>query len=111
MDGEKIGSKYFYIEDPGVSKTETDRPYIELQSLKLYEGPFEDVSQEERNYVKTFNGEETRYIYAELVLDNKSVQAHWQCELFVKFLNESRELKGQVTRLVPVRREIGRAHV
>lgn len=58
----KIGSKYFYIEDPGVSKTETDRPYIELQSLKLYEGPFEDVSQEERNYVKTFNGEETRYI-------------------------------------------------
>ncbi|MBK6861568.1 MAG: AAA family ATPase [Saprospiraceae bacterium] len=105
MDGEKIGSKYFYIEDPGVSKTETDRPYIELQSLKLYEGPFEDVSQEERNYVKTFNGEETRYIYAELVLDNKSVQAHWQCELFVKFLNESRELKGQVTRLVPVRRE------
>lgn len=105
MDGEKVGSKYFYIEDPGISKSDSQKPYVELQSLKLYEGPFEDVAQEERRFVKTFHGEETRYVYAELVLNNKCVQAHWQCEVFVKFLNEARELKGQVTRLVPVRKE------
>ncbi|HEX5625725.1 MAG TPA: AAA family ATPase, partial [Saprospiraceae bacterium] len=105
MDGEKIGSKYFYIEDPGTSRADSPDPYLQLQSLKLYEGPFEDVQPEDRRYVKTFNGEETRYVYAELVLNNKCVQAQWQCEVFVKFLNEARELKGQVTRLVPVRRE------
>ncbi|MFZ1257084.1 MAG: AAA family ATPase, partial [Saprospiraceae bacterium] len=105
MDGEKIGSKYFYIEDPGMSKSDGLVPYLELQSLKLYEGPFEDVLQDERQYVKTFHGEETRYVYAELVLNNKCVQANWQCELFIKFLNEARELKGQVTRLVAVRKE------
>jgi SpoVK/Ycf46/Vps4 family AAA+-type ATPase len=105
MDGEKIGSKYFYIEDPGISKNDAHKPYLELQSLKLYEGPFEDVAQEERQYIKTFHGEETRYVYVELVLNNLCVQSNWQCEIFVKFLTEARELKGQVIRLVPVRKE------
>ncbi len=105
MDGEKVGSKYFYIEDPGTSQTDLPDPYVELQSLRLYEGPFEDTNQEERKYLKTFDGEETRYVYAELVLNNKCMQAHWQCEVYIKFLNEARELKGQVVRLVPVRKE------
>ncbi len=105
MDGEKVGSKYFYIEDPGTSQTDLGDPYVELQLLRLYEGPFEDTNQEDRKYLKTFDGEETRYVYAELVLNNKCMQAHWQCEVYIKFLNEARELKGQVVRLVPVRKE------
>ncbi|MBK8956141.1 MAG: AAA family ATPase [Saprospiraceae bacterium] len=105
MDGEKVGSRYFYVEDPGASQVESQNPYVELQSLRLYEGPFEDVASEQRHYVKTFEGEETRYVYAEIILKNHCNQANWQCELFIKFLNESRELKGQVIRLVPVRKE------
>lgn len=105
MDGEKVGSRYFYVEDPGLSQEESRHPYVELLSLKLYEGPFEDMDPEQRKYLKSFEGEETRYIYSELVLKNHCNQANWQCEVFIKFLNESRELKGQVIRLLPVRKE------
>lgn len=105
MDGEKVGSRYFYVEDPGVSQNETLHPYVELLSLKLYEGPFEDVNPEQRRYIKCFEGSETRYIYSELLLKNHCNQNNWQCEVFIKFLNESRELKGQVIRLMPVRKE------
>ncbi|MBK9109148.1 MAG: AAA family ATPase [Saprospiraceae bacterium] len=105
MDGEKVGSRYFYVEDPGASQADTGNPYVELQSLRLYEGPFEDIPVEQRRFLKIFEGEETRYVYAELILKNNCNQANWQCELFIKFLNESRELKGQVIRLVPVRKE------
>jgi SpoVK/Ycf46/Vps4 family AAA+-type ATPase len=105
LDGEKIGSKYFYIEDPGAGQEFEEEPYTELSSLKLYEGQFDDLAESDRRYVKVFQGEETRYIYAEIILKNNCLQNTWQCELFVKYHNEARELKGQVIRLVPVRKE------
>jgi SpoVK/Ycf46/Vps4 family AAA+-type ATPase len=105
VDGEKIATKYFYVEDPGMAHDVEGNPYVELQSLRLYEGPFDDIPENERTYFTSFNGEETRYIYAELILNNKCTQANWQCEVFIKFHNEARELKGQLVRLVPVRRE------
>ncbi|MBP6522475.1 MAG: AAA family ATPase, partial [Saprospiraceae bacterium] len=105
VDGEKIATKYFYVEDPGMAHDVEGNPYVELQSLRLYEGPFDDIPENERTYFTSFNGEETRYIYAELVLNNKCNQANWQCEVFIKFHNEARELKGQLVRLVPVRRD------
>ncbi|MEO6189104.1 MAG: AAA family ATPase, partial [Saprospiraceae bacterium] len=105
IDGEKISSKYFYIEDAGSHEDDGANPYVDLLSLKLFEGPFDEISEEEKKYYNSFNGEETRYIFAEVVLKNKSLQSNWQCELFIKFHNESRELKGQLIRLVPVKRE------
>lgn len=105
LDGEKLGSKYFYIEDPGAGQEFEEEPYVELSSLRIYEGQFDDVLEADRRYLKVFQAEETRYIYAEITLKNKCLQANWQCELFVKFHNEARELKGQVIRLVAVRKE------
>lgn len=60
LDGEKIGSKYFYIEDPGAGQEFEEEPYTELSSLKLYEGQFDDLAESDRRYVKVFQGEETR---------------------------------------------------
>ncbi len=105
IDGEKVGTKYFYIEDPGVSQVEGANPYVELKSLKLYEGPFEDLPESERKYLKVFNSLETRYVYAELELINKCKQPTWQCELFIKIQNEARELKGIINRLITVKKE------
>lgn len=104
IDGEKVATRYFYIEDPGANEN-IYFPYVELLGMKLYEGPFDDVSDENRHYFKGFNAEETRYIYVDLSLKNNVKQPIWQCELFIKFYNESRELKGQVVRLMQVRRE------
>jgi len=70
-----------------------------VQSLRLYEGPYDDVTEDDRNYFRQFSCEETRYIYVEIILKNLHSTKSWQCELFTKFYNDARELKGQVVRL------------
>lgn len=99
IEGEKVGTKYFYIEDAAKDVFPDENPYIEVQSLRLYEGPYDDIPEDDRVYYKTFNSEETRYIYAEIILRNLHDTKAWQCELFTKFYNDARELKGQVIRL------------
>ncbi|MCC6282117.1 MAG: AAA family ATPase, partial [Saprospiraceae bacterium] len=99
IEGEKVGSKYFYIEEAGRPLSKTDNPYCQITSLRMYEGPYDDIPEFERQYMKRFYGEETRYIYAEITLKNLLLSKQWQCELFIKFYNDARELKGQVVRL------------
>ncbi len=99
IEGEKVATKYFYIEDAGKNAVEGENAYLEVQSLKLYEGPYDDVSEDDRSYFRQFSSEETRYIYVEILLKNLHVTKSWQCELFTKFYNDARELKGQVVRL------------
>ncbi len=99
IEGEKVGTKYFYIEDAGQDFLRGENPYLAVNSLRLYEGPYDDVPELDRVYYKSFSGEETRYIYIEVVLQNQHISKAWQCELFAKFYNDARELKGQVVRL------------
>lgn len=99
IEGEKVASKYFYIEDVGTAiDLHAENPYIKIQKLRLYEGPYDDVQEEERIFFKTFSAEETRYVYAEIIFQNLQDRP-WQSELFTKFYNDARELKGQVVRL------------
>ncbi len=105
VNGEKVATKYFYIEDGGRPVAASDNPYLEVQSLRLYEGSYDDIPEPERVYYRNFGSEETRYIYAEVALKNLNLQKSWQCELFVKFYNDARELKGQVVRLHRVERK------
>lgn len=111
IDGEKVANKYFYIEEGNEPITSAINPYLELNSLKLYEGPYDDVVLEDRNYYKSFNGEETRYIYVEATLANVNYLKSWQCELFFKFYNDARELKGQVVRLHKVEKKDAVFHI
>ena len=99
IEGEKVATKYFYVEDASKDSEEGDNPYIEVESLRLYEGPYDDVPENERVYYSEFSSEDTRYIYAEIVLRNLYPDKAWQCELFTKFYNNARELKGQIVRL------------
>ena len=99
VGGEKVATKYFYIEEAGQEMLPGENPYLDVQSLKLYEGPYDDVIEDERIYYKTFSSEETRYIYVEISLRNLHNDKSWHCELFTKFYNDARELKGQVVRL------------
>jgi len=99
IEGEKVGTKYFYVEDASKDALPGENPYLSVQSLRLYEGPYDDVTEDDRVYCKAFNSEETRYIYLEITLQNEHLTKSWQCELFTKFYNGARELKGQVVRL------------
>jgi hypothetical protein len=102
IDNEKVGTKYFYIEEADALNGIPQ--YIDLQSLRLYEGQYDDVGEEERRYYVAFSSPETRYIYAEAIFHNLQRHEDWQCELFTKFYNEARELKGQVTRLQTIKK-------
>lgn len=99
IEGEKIATKYFYVEDAGRAALPGENLYMEVQSLKLYEGPYDDVIEDERVYYRRFSSEETRYIYVEIALRNLLLSRSWHCELYTKFYNDARELKGQVVRL------------
>lgn len=105
VNDHREASKYFYIEDAGEPICSDFNPYLELKSLRLYEGPFDDLPIEQRNYYKTFSCEETRYIYGEFVFKNLNEDHKWQCELFAKFYNGARELKGQVVRLQNIKKD------
>ncbi len=99
IEGQKVATKYFYIEDAGKDELDEPKEYMEIKSLKLYEGSYDDVPIKDRIYYHSFSSEETRYIYLEMVFDNFNVGRSWQCEVFVKFFNGSKDLKGQVVRL------------
>lgn len=102
VDCEKVATKYFYVEESENRFFEEIHPYLEVHSLRLYEGPYDDVPDFERTYFKSFSEEETRYIYAEIILKNNNFNKAWQCELHTKFFNNARELKGQIVRLLRV---------
>jgi SpoVK/Ycf46/Vps4 family AAA+-type ATPase len=105
IDGEREATKYFYIEE-GESPIGIDNnPYLSLESLKLYEGPYDDVPEDDRTYYRSYSSEETRYIYTEVILRNMNQGKPWQCELFIKFYNGARELKGVVVRLQTIKKE------
>lgn len=102
----KLATKYFYIEDAlGENISTISDSYLTVESLKLYEGSYEDVLEDEREYLKAFASEETRYIYVEILLKNVNLEKSWQCEIFTKFYNNAYQLKGQVVRLQKVEQE------
>ena len=105
IEGEKVATKYFYVEDAGKFSLGEPNPYLGVKSIRLYEGPYDDLSEDDRKYFREFNSEETRYIYVELILENLHNSKSWQCELFTKFYNDARELKGQVIRLQRIERK------
>lgn len=102
IDGEKVATKYFYVEDAGEALSKDHNPYLQLQGVKLYEGPFNDVNLDDRVYMRAFNSEEARYIYVELNVKNLHPVHPWHSEIFVKFYNGAKELKGQLVRLTQI---------
>lgn len=100
INEEKVGTKYFYIEDFGrLSINNTFEGVVQFNGLKLYEGGNDEIMQQDRVYLKKFSAEETRYVYLEIELGNLKKDGNWHFEVFVKFFNSGKELKGQVIRL------------
>lgn len=104
IDGTLVATKYFYIEDVYSDFEAEGNTSFAIQSLKLYEGQFDDVTGNERKYYRNFSAENTRYIHTELILDNLKQDVNWHCELFIRYYNEARELKGEITRLLNVKK-------
>ncbi|MBS1493221.1 MAG: AAA family ATPase [Bacteroidetes bacterium] len=92
IDGTLIRTEYFYIENQGVV-TEESNNYFNLTSVKLFEGPVDEVPAAERRYMKAFDFKNTRYVWFEMNAESL-VKDDWTCELFFSFKNEAGETKG-----------------
>jgi len=114
IDDHKIGTKYFYVIEPTddtLDDGELDwlnvgpaQKYFDLKTVRMYEGPYDDVLEADRIYLKEFSLKETRYIYVELTFKNLQPSEEWHLELFTRFQNEARELKGQIVRLQQIKK-------
>lgn len=99
IDDEIVAEKHFYVQEYGIVK-DNGKPYFEIKSVKLYEGPDANVPIENRKYYNTFNINYTRYVWAELNAKSliENVQ-YWTCELTFNFRTSSNLLKGSVSKL------------
>ena len=103
IDGELVGTRHFFIEDSGFKYFDVFN-YLELSTVRLYEGQYNDFTENEKIYYQKFSSSDTRYIFTEVLLKNRLRSVEWRCELFVKYYNDSGELKAMVNRLSNVSR-------
>lgn len=105
LDGQKLGSRFFYVQSTGQKAMLLPDDYVHLTGVRMYEGPMDDVPEHERVYLEQFDFRDTRFVYLELQFENQLPGQAWYLELVTKFFNEGRELKGRVVKFVSVREE------
>jgi SpoVK/Ycf46/Vps4 family AAA+-type ATPase len=98
IDDQYVGSQKFYVEDEA-QVTENVNPFFEVSSVKLFEGDSALPVPSDRKYFTAFHGKETRYVWAEVTIQNK-IPHGWYCEMFVNFYNDAGQLKGSTSELV-----------
>ena len=93
-----IATTNFYIENEG-EVTRENNPYLNVKSIRLFEGPDSIVDKKERKYFKMFNQASTRFIWFEFTAENLvKDKEYWACELFANFRTEIGEHKGGNTK-------------
>lgn len=95
IDDKFVGEEEFYIEEVGIVTPDCN-PYFDIQSVKLFAGPYDGWSITDRNYLKQFDRKNTQYIWVEIKLINK-VNTDWHCELFINHYNHAGQHKAQIT--------------
>lgn len=103
VDGEVIGESHFFVYDtPAVSPG--NNPFFDLDAVRLFESNAGAGVDESRRYFTTFEAKGTRFIFAELTMNN-NLARDWMCEMVFNFYNEARQLKGKTVELFPVKGE------
>ncbi len=94
IDGEFVGSQRFFIEDAGQVTPEVN-PYFDVESVKLFPGPFDLPAENTRRYVKKFKRDETPYIWIEFKWKNKIADG-WNFEVFFNIYDDAHHLKASM---------------
>ncbi len=97
IDGILAGTAYFYTLGEGEVTPESN-PYFELSSVKLYEGPFEDIPFGQRNYLRTFDAAKSRYMWIEIEGNNlQNGKAVWQGEFLIRIRNTAGDVVANIS--------------
>ncbi|MBI3519299.1 MAG: AAA family ATPase [Bacteroidetes bacterium] len=92
VDGITIGSQRFYVEDVGLV-TKHSNPYFSIEHVKLYHGDIDGWNQRQRKYLKTFNKDQTQYVWAEIKIKAQTNLA-FNYELFLNYVDDSGQHKA-----------------
>ena len=100
INGRKLATKYFYIEDLKEQSELEIHNTISVTNIEYFEGNYDQNNEgNTRTYYVEFPDFDTRYVFVELTIENHINQIEWFNEIFIRFYNSSRELKGEVVRL------------
>jgi SpoVK/Ycf46/Vps4 family AAA+-type ATPase len=97
IDNKLIASQKFFIEDEK-EVSPSNNPFFDIESIKFFEGDYQLPRNNERKYLISFDGNKTRYIWAEVTLNNK-LEKNWYCEIVYNFYNDAGQLKGTTSEL------------
>jgi len=103
VDGQKVGSKYFYLEDITDKEYITPKDYVSIRNVHFYEGSY-DEDENDQKQLTIFDAEQTRYIYADITCKNILIDKDWIGEFILRYSNEARELKGEIRKIVNVKK-------
>lgn len=105
INGEKVTTKYFYVENISTHpKLRHPELALKVDELYYYEGSFDQTDQNNPKIIsKQFDVKTTRYVFVELSIINRLLDRTWFGEVFIRFYNDSRELKGEVIRLEKIK--------
>jgi SpoVK/Ycf46/Vps4 family AAA+-type ATPase len=91
----------FIVQDFGVVTAEVN-PYLQVYALRMFESADPPEESAERQYLTCFSWESTRYIFAELEIENRLQGTPWQGEFSFWFFNDMRIPVGHVEVSGPV---------
>ena len=99
VGSELLATKTFYVESVGHVKPGFN-PYFKIDTVKLYEGPDDNTSIEQRKYYTVFNVLSTKYVWVEVNAKNLTRRStDLPIELMFNFRTLSGYLKGRVQKL------------
>lgn len=101
IDGVKIGEGKFYIEDLGVVPKPGENLFFDMESIKLFEGDGQGSGQQQKKYLNKFSSKDTRYVWGEFALKNKT-NTDYYVEVIFTFSNDAGQAKGKSSRLMYV---------
>lgn len=96
IDDECVGSRKFYVEDVGKVTGQTN-PYFQVESVKLFAGPYDGWNITNRTYLKKLDRNQTPYLWVEFKIKTKTAQ-DWNYEFFFNFYDDAGQPKGQTLR-------------
>lgn len=98
IDDVKLGEGKFYIEDVGVSKP-GENLFFDIEYIKLFEGDAQAQNQPDKKYLNKFSFKDTRYVWGEFCLRNKT-NSDYYAEVIFNFFNDAGQAKGRSSRLI-----------
>jgi len=111
VEGKTIALQTFYVENQHYFSKHIN-PYFSIIQAKLYEGPDENVSYNERNFTKTFDVRTVRYVWIEIEFLNKlNSKELWNGELFFYYKSSAGLLKGFCTRFFNVNLDLNHFYI